>query len=173
MRWFWIDRFTEFRSGHSATALKSVSLSEDYLHDHFPAYPVMPASLILEGLAQTAGLLIGEHSGFTQRVILAKVSRVQFRFLALPGDTLTYRATIIDINEDGAMAKTTSHVGDRLQGEADIFFAHIKDDVAGEDLFEPQGFLDLLRMLRMFEVGRQSDGSPIEVPEKFRHLQGA
>ena len=173
MRWFWIDRFTEFESGRCATALKNVSLSEDYLHDHFPAYPVMPASLILEGLAQTAGLLIGEHGGFAQRVILAKVSRVQFHFLALPGDTLTYRATILDINENGAVAKTTSHVGDRLQGEAEIFFAHIKDDGAGEELFEPQAFLDLLTLLRMFEVGRNADGSPIEVPEKFRHLQGA
>ena len=46
MRWFWLDRFTEFVSGSHATAVKAVALSEEYLHDHWPAYPVMPHSLI-------------------------------------------------------------------------------------------------------------------------------
>ena len=47
MRWIWIDRFTEFQSGRSATAVKNLSLAEDYFADHFPGYPVMPAALIL------------------------------------------------------------------------------------------------------------------------------
>ena len=53
MRWFWIDRFTEFESGSSATAIKNVSLAEEHLHDHFPGVPLMPNSLIIEGIAQT------------------------------------------------------------------------------------------------------------------------
>ena len=61
MRWFWIDRFTEFQSGRSATAIKTLSLSEDHLHDHFPGASIMPNSLVLEGMAQTAGLLVCEH----------------------------------------------------------------------------------------------------------------
>ena len=36
MRWYWIDRFTEFESGRTATAVKNVSLAEEHLHDHFP-----------------------------------------------------------------------------------------------------------------------------------------
>ena len=68
MRWFWIDRFVEFRSGESAKAIKNVSLAEEQLHDHFPGYPVMPASLIIEGLAQTGGILVGEAGGFAEKV---------------------------------------------------------------------------------------------------------
>ena len=169
MRWFWIDKFTEFVSGQRATAVKNVALAEEHLHDHFPGYPVMPNSLILEGLAQTGGLLAGEHSGFEQRVILAKVSLVQFHFLAVPGDTLVYRATIEDISDSGAVTSVTSHVGERLQAEAEIFFAHISDQIAGEDLFHPDQFLHMLTLLRLFEVGRTPDGSAIEVPKKFRY----
>ena len=73
MRWFWIDRFTEMVSGQKATAIKTVSLSEEHLHDHFLGIPTMPNSLILEGMAQTAGMLVSEYNDFRERVILAKV----------------------------------------------------------------------------------------------------
>jgi len=56
MRWTWIDRFVSFESGKTATAVKNLSLAEDHLADHFPGFPVMPAPLILEGLAQTGGI---------------------------------------------------------------------------------------------------------------------
>ena len=64
MRWIWIDKFLEFRSGQFARAIKNLTLAEEHLHDHFPGYPVMPASLIIEGLAQTGGILVGEAGGF-------------------------------------------------------------------------------------------------------------
>ena len=60
MRWIWIDRFVEFVDGSHAKAIKNVSLSEDHLHDHFPGFPVMPQSLMLEGMAQTGGILLGK-----------------------------------------------------------------------------------------------------------------
>ena len=59
MRWFWIDRFLEFESGRYAKAVKCVSLAEDYLHDHFPQYPVFPNSLVIEGLAQISSRKAG------------------------------------------------------------------------------------------------------------------
>src|SRR5262245_44549196 len=113
MRWFWIDRFTEFESGRTATAIKNVSLAEEHLHDHFPAAPIMPNSLIVEGLAQTAGLLVGELSAFQERVILAKISKVKFHCSAVPGDTLTYRMKIDDVSKQGAATSGTSHIGER------------------------------------------------------------
>src|SRR5476649_1351297 len=110
MRWFWIDRFTEFVSGEHATAIKNVSLAEEHLHDHFPGAPLMPNSLVIEGLAQTGGLLAGEHSHFENRVVLAKVAKAKFHFSAVPGDTLTYRIALDDIHKDGAIVSGTSHV---------------------------------------------------------------
>ena len=72
MRWFWIDRFNEFVRGKHATAVKNVSLAEEHLHDHFPGAALMPNSLIVEGMAQTAGLLIADALEFNRRVVLAK-----------------------------------------------------------------------------------------------------
>ena len=46
MRWFWIDRFTEFVQGRRARAVKAVTLAEEQVHDHFPGAAMMPATLI-------------------------------------------------------------------------------------------------------------------------------
>src|SRR5437899_10942966 len=101
MRWIWIDRFTEFKSGRSAKALKNLSLAEDYFADHFPGYPVMPAALILEGLAQTGGILVGEVNDFREKVVLAKVAWALFPHDALAGQQLTYDAEVLHIRTEG------------------------------------------------------------------------
>jgi 3-hydroxyacyl-[acyl-carrier-protein] dehydratase len=168
MRWFWIDRFTEFASGQRATAIKNVSLAEEHLHDHFPGAPLMPNSLVIEGLAQTGGLLVAEHSHFENRVVLAKVAKARFYFSAVPGDTLTYRAALDDIHKDGAIVSGTSHVGERLQAEAQIFFAHLNESTVGsKSLFDPASLLAMLKLLGIFEVGRDAQGQPLEVPESL------
>ena len=100
MRWYWIDRFIEFESGRYAKAVKNVSLAEEHLHDHFPGFAVMPKSLVIEGIAQTGGLLVCEHSQFTEKVVLAKIPHAKFYSEVLPGDTLIYTATIEFIKED-------------------------------------------------------------------------
>jgi 3-hydroxyacyl-[acyl-carrier-protein] dehydratase len=172
MRWFWIDRFTEFESGRRATAIKNVSLAEEHLHDHFAGQAVMPNALVIEGLAQTGGLLVGEHNQFLERVVLAKLSLARFDRPAFPGDQLTYRAVIEDIREDGALVHCTSHVGDQRQAEVEMFFAHL-DERQDKELFEPADFLAMLRMLRLFEVGRQADGQPIPVPAHLAAAESA
>jgi len=164
MRWFWIDRYTEFESGHAATAVKNVSLSEDHLHDHFPGAPVMPNSLVIEGLAQTGGLLVAEHGSYQQRVVLAKVALARFHFSATPGDTLVYRTTIDDIHKDGAVVSGTSRVGDRLQGEVQLFFAHLDEATAGKWLFDPADMLAMLKLLGVYTIGRDAQGRPLEIP---------
>ena len=180
MRWFWIDRFTEFTSGRSATAIKTFSLSEDHLHDHFPGASIMPNTLVLEGMAQTAGLLVCEHSGFTKQVVLAKVSKAVFHCEAWPGDTLTYRAQAHNIQDDGAMTSVTSHVNGQLQAEAEIFFAHLEQITSQGDkveLFDPYDLFSWLRLLKLYEVGRDADGNPLKIhphmAESDPHLRGS
>src|ERR1700720_2634016 len=102
MRWIWIDRFVEFRSGKSARAVKNLSLAEDHFADHFPGYPVMPAPLILEGLAQTGGILVGEANQFKERVVLAKVPKAIFPREMLAGEKLVYEAEILHLRPAGA-----------------------------------------------------------------------
>jgi 3-hydroxyacyl-[acyl-carrier-protein] dehydratase len=164
MRWYWIDRFVEFESGRYAKALKNVSLAEDHLHDHFPGYPVMPNPLVIEGLAQTGGLLVGEYNQFREKVVLAKVPKARFHFQATPGDTLLYTTTVDYIRRDGAMVTATSHVGDRLQAEMEIVFAHLDGAVGEKTLFDLRSLLDMMRVLRAFEVGHAADGSPLAEP---------
>jgi 3-hydroxyacyl-[acyl-carrier-protein] dehydratase len=153
MRWFWIDRFLEFESGRRATAVKNVSLAEEHLHDHFSGQPVMPNSLVIEGLAQTGGLLVAQHFDFDSRIVLAKVTRA-----------LRYEATIEDVNQDGAIVSGRALVDQRQQAEVDLFFANLGERYAGKSLFEPHDFLALLKLLGIFDVGRNPDGSPLQIP---------
>lgn len=165
MRWFWFDRYTEFISGERATAIKCVTLAEDHLHDHFPSYPVMPNSLVVEGMAQVSGLMVGEAVEYTKRIVLAKLVKVVFHGVAIPGDMLTYRAKLEDMKEEGARVSTTSHIGDRPHAEAEIFFAKLdSDSIGGRDLFPPGKFLQWLKLVGMYEVGRKSDGSKLHMP---------
>ena len=164
MRWFWIDRYTEFVSGQQATAVKNVSLAEDHLHDHFPGSPIMPASLIVEGIAQAGGIMLGQATGFERQVVLAKVAKARFYFEARAGDTLVYHVEAQDIRDDGAIISGTSRVGERLQAEVELVFAQLGSKGEQTGMFERETLLNWLRMIRMYEVGVNPDGSRIEEP---------
>src|SRR5271157_2659479 len=102
MRWLWIDRFLEFKRGKSARAVKNLSLAEDYFADHFPGYPVMPACLILEGLAQTGGILVGEANDFQEKVVLAKIVSARFQREFLAGEQMIYEVDLVHLRPEGA-----------------------------------------------------------------------
>lgn len=166
MRWFWIDRFTEFISGQSAVAIKCVSLSEEPVDEYSPGHTYFPASLIIEGLAQTGGLLFGQLSDFKDRVVLAKVAKCKFHCEAYPGDTLTYRVEIKNLEGNGALVVGTSEIGDQLQGEFELMFAKLDDDRFEEvELFEPAQFCRMIRTLNLFNVGVNPDGTGVSIPE--------
>jgi len=140
MRWIWIDRITEFHSGKSARAVKNLSLAEDYFADHFPGYPVMPAALILEGLAQTGGILVGEANQFREKVVLAKVPKAIFHREVLPGEQLVYESTILHLRPEGAAVSGRVLAGGNLVAEAEIFFAHL-DQNRSRQLFGENNFV--------------------------------
>jgi 3-hydroxyacyl-[acyl-carrier-protein] dehydratase len=164
VRWFWIDRFVEFVSGTRAEAVKAVTLAEEELDNYIPGFPVMPASLIVEGFAQSGGLLVGETRDFHHRTVLAKVGKSKFHMEALPGDTLHYKVTIQDLADDGAIVHCLATIDGNLQAEAELFFAHLDDRFPGVDLFYPADFLAILRLLGVYDVGCHADGTPLDVP---------
>ncbi|MCA9212504.1 MAG: beta-hydroxyacyl-ACP dehydratase [Planctomycetales bacterium] len=166
MRWFWIDRFTEFVSGERASSVKCVSLVEEYVDGYFPGSPMMTPSFVIEGFAQTGGILIGQQSDFLERVVLAKIGKSKFHFYARPGDKLTYSVKLETLKSDGGLVTATSHVGDRLQAEAELTFAHVDASVRGTGtFFVPAEFLRMLRIFRLFDVGVNPDGTPIKIPQ--------
>lgn len=165
MRWFWIDRFEEFVRKTRATAVKNVSLAEEHLHDHFPGVALMPNSLVVEGMAQTAGLLVADAIDFNRRVVLAKVASAVFHFDAVPGDTIRFEASILDLKPTGSLTKVTSAVGENPQGEAELFFAHLEPGEGVPKLFEPDELLSWLDHLKVFDVGQDEAGSPLTRPD--------
>src|ERR1043166_3436176 len=134
MRWIWIDRFLEFQSGKSARALKNLSLAEDYFADHFPGYPVMPAALILEGLAQTGGILVGEANDFREKVVLAKIPCARFYQEVRAGAQLIYDTELLHLRPEGASVHGKVTVVGELVAEAEIFFAHL-DQTRSRQIF--------------------------------------
>jgi 3-hydroxyacyl-[acyl-carrier-protein] dehydratase len=161
MRWFWVDRFETFNRCRDATSIKAVTLAEEHLHDHFPGLPVMPNSLVIEGIAQTAGLLIADAIDFRRQVVLAKVSKAVFFSDAIPGDTLRYHAEILEINESGAMARATSRIGDRVQAEVDLVFGLLLEGEVVPKLMSRDTLMLWFDHLHVFDVAIDVDGSPV------------
>lgn len=164
MRWFWIDRFIEFESGSYAKAVKNVTLAEEHLHDHFPGFAVMPASLMIEGMAQTGGILLGETHDFARIVILAKVPKMTFHGWVCPGDSLIYSAKLIDVRDEGGSVECQAHVGDRLVAEGEIVFVHLDQNDPEFGSIDQKNFVFSMNLLGILDVGRAGDGSGPSAP---------
>ena len=154
MRWIWIDKFVEFTPRTSAAAVKNVTLAEEHLHDLYPNFPIVPHSLIVEGMAQTAGILVGEARNFEEKVILAKIGRATFHRLVRPGDTIVFQATIDQLNEQGASISGIVKSGDELVAEIELMFSHIDQNMGGLEFPEhnfvfTEQFTELLKTYRI------------------------
>jgi 3-hydroxyacyl-[acyl-carrier-protein] dehydratase len=148
MRWMWIDRIVELVPGEKLVAIKHISLAEEHIHDHFSStenrkpMPIMPMSLIVEGMAQTAGVLVGHAEGFKEKVVLAKVSKAEISREAVPGCTLRYTANIdqltavgastkgvVELIEPGSGAENAGSV--EVIGTIDLLFSHLDNNMSG------------------------------------------
>ncbi len=132
MRWIWIDKFLEFESGKRAVALKNVTLAEEHLHDHFPGFPVMPECLMIEAMAQTAGILVGQARNFQEKVILAKIKKAVFYHYVRPGDTITLHAQIESISPEAASTEGEIRRGQDLIARISLMFSHIDKNLSGK-----------------------------------------
>jgi 3-hydroxyacyl-[acyl-carrier-protein] dehydratase len=158
MRWIWIDKFVEFESGKRAVALKNVTLAEEHLHDHFPGFPVMPDCLMIEGMAQTAGILVGEARGFAEKVILAKIKNAVFHHFVVPGDTLLISAEIESIAPEAASTVGRITRGDTVIAEISLMFSHIDKNLAGKEFPEENFvFTDMFNSLLRGFVGQKKE----------------
>lgn len=112
MRFFMIDRIRVWEIGVKAEAVKNITLSEDFFDDHFPRRPVMPGVLIIEGMAQLAGLLleasVKQQHNENVKCLLTILERTKFREIVRPGDTLIYQTDIVFINKNGGKVTATA-----------------------------------------------------------------
>lgn len=165
MNWYWIDRFTLFESGKRASAIKVISRAESHLRDHFPFHAIAPASLLIEGLAQTAGLTINEATHFKKKVVLGKIPRLTFyQTEIVPGDVITFEAFVDYINEEGSMATVSMYRGKELIADGVLIFAHLGMDFVQKNQFADGDLEDLVRAYGMYEVGVDMNGNPLKDP---------
>jgi 3-hydroxyacyl-[acyl-carrier-protein] dehydratase len=125
MRFLLIDRITELVPHKSISAVKNLTLAEEYLADHFPGFPVMPGVVMLETLVQAGGWLIRHSEDFKHSAVLLKeVRAIRYNNFVSPGNTLCVEMTvrkqdgnIWDFNGTGTV-NGTSAVSARLSLEA-------------------------------------------------------
>ena len=156
MRWFWIDRFLEFESGKRAVAIKNVSLAEEHLHDHWNEFPNHPPSLMIEGVAQTGGILAGESKNFQEKIALAKITRAEFTDVALPGDQLTYEVDMDSLAAEAASTHGIVKKNGQQIGRVDLMFSFLDQNLAGTE-FPEENFVFTGSFQRLVEPFLKKD----------------
>jgi 3-hydroxyacyl-[acyl-carrier-protein] dehydratase len=173
MRWFWIDRFTEFVSTQRAAAIKAVSLAEEEVDEYFPGNPILSPTFVLEGFAQMGGLLISQPTDFKANTVLAKIARARVHRYPQPGDLLEHQVQIQSLQEDGGLVSASSRVHGELLAEAEMTFAYVRREVIDKDFFEPAGFLQMLRVFKLFDVAVDAEGRPLAIPAHLLEAEQA
>jgi UDP-N-acetylglucosamine acyltransferase len=126
-----VDKITEIEPGHRIVGHKNVTSTEEFFQGHFPGHPVMPGVLILEAMAQVAGVLIlvsrntpGALSYF------AKVDKARFLQPVRPGDQLVTEATLQILRGPYCQAQVTGRVDGQVVVEAEYTFFTTTDSSA-------------------------------------------
>jgi len=101
MKFILVDKVVSFEKGSELKAVKSVSLAEEYLADHFPEFPVLPGVLLLQGLIESASWLVRQTQDFANSmVLLEEAKNVKYKSFLAPGEQIEYtvRAKTIEQN---------------------------------------------------------------------------
>lgn len=113
MRFWLLDTIDEFEPDQRLSASKQVSLSEEYLQDHFPEFPVLPGVFMLEAATQAAAWLLRLSESFRHSVVTLKEAKnVKYADFVKPGSRLTVEVELLKKEEREATFKATGRVGD-------------------------------------------------------------
>ncbi|MGE6786108.1 3-hydroxyacyl-ACP dehydratase FabZ [Ensifer adhaerens] len=119
-----VDRITSIRGEEHCIGVKNVSINEPQFQGHFPDNPVFPGALIIEGMAQTAGVACAASKiaqGLTPKIIyMLAVDKARFRKPVQPGDTLEYHMTKIAYRRNIWRYRGEALVAGELVAEAEI-----------------------------------------------------
>jgi 3-hydroxyacyl-[acyl-carrier-protein] dehydratase len=113
MRFLYIDEIIETEPGHRILAKKALTLDSEYYSEHYRRAPVMPATLVIEAVAQVAGRLIFVSLDRRARALVAMVEGVQLSRQVHPGEVLEIEAWLVFQHESGC----TMRAEVRVEGE--------------------------------------------------------
>jgi 3-hydroxyacyl-[acyl-carrier-protein] dehydratase len=125
MKFILIDKIVSLDSGNEIKTVKSVSLAEEYLGDHFPEFPVLPGVLLLEGLIESASWLVREKQAFSNSMVLLEQARnVKYKSFAAPGMQIEYTVKAKMIEENVSSFTGVGMCGDKTIVEAKLSLRH-------------------------------------------------
>ena len=120
-----IDRIDELVPQKSLTASKTPSMSEEYLLDHFPLFPVMPGVLMLESMYQAAAWLIRHDDDFSHSLVLLKEAKnIKYVGFVKPGERLVVHVDLIKREESLAWFKARGMVDDKVVVSGRLVLEH-------------------------------------------------
>jgi 3-hydroxyacyl-[acyl-carrier-protein] dehydratase len=150
MRFLFVDQILAFEKGKSATGTKVVTMSEDFLADHFPRFPVMPGVLQLEAISQVASAFVS--SDFKMKGTLAELGTIKFKDFVKPGDQMIIEVSLQSSDSEGLTFKATVKVKDTVKTtltSARLRYIPVEEL---EDPVEAQEYFDYLSGEKPFGV---------------------
>ena len=132
-----VDRIVALDEGKSIRGLKNVTMNEPYFQGHFPGYPVMPAVLVIEALAQIASILawkiVGRSPADGSLVFFAAIDNARFRRQVRPGDQLILESEVQRMVRGVGKFAVRAKVGDDIVAEANLMAVMRVPDTGRKD----------------------------------------
>jgi 3-hydroxyacyl-[acyl-carrier-protein] dehydratase len=118
-----VDRIIEIEEGKKAVGIKNVTANEPFFQGHFPDNPIMPGVLIVEALAQVAGIAVMNIEEFKGKLwLFTGIDKCRFKKVVRPGDQLVLEVLIDSIKMGLVKAKGVAKVGDEVAATAELMF---------------------------------------------------
>jgi 3-hydroxymyristoyl/3-hydroxydecanoyl-(acyl carrier protein) dehydratase len=123
MRYVLIDRIVSLEPGRSLTAYKHVTASDDMMTRYAPGVWALPSAMVLEAMAQAAGVLLAATIHAAAQPVLAKVRPFTAHGYARSGDRVDVHAELDELREEGCRTRVTASIDGRALAEATIYLA--------------------------------------------------
>lgn len=149
MRFTLLDRVVGLEPGKSITAVKAVSLAEEYLADHFPKFPVLPGVLMLEAMTQAAAWTIRLGEDFAHSIVVLRAARnVKYGDFVEPGKVLTVTAEVLEQDASTTSVKASGMVDGRtsLTARLKLHRYNLADSDPGKAYLDQMVRADLRRL---------------------------
>jgi 3-hydroxyacyl-[acyl-carrier-protein] dehydratase len=130
MRYVLVDRITHLDRGRSLAAIKNVTASDDLVTEYAPGLSALPATMVLEAMAQAAGMLVIANGPSCHQPVLAKVQPFTAYALARPGDQILVRADVEELTGEWCRARVTAEVGQSVLAEGTVHLALVALDTS-------------------------------------------